>query len=168
MNPEQPTAKVLNHETTAEPTTGIPPTLVVERLRLEAILTGNEPIAIANAIVLSFFGMPAVITVNQRQDAAFAVTIQTHVGEALLADEARLILESGIVNVGEQRAEVGETGLVTVQWEGTYAGQVDVAAVSHVLRENLHTAFNLQQAMAEDCYLRRVELPELLIRKGRP
>ena len=144
--------------------------LVVERLRLEAVLTAQQFVMRVggNAVVLPHPGFAAVVTIDQQPEAGFVVQVNSYLGQALLADEARRILETGCVEVGGQHAEITEDGRVAVRWRGAYAGQIDVAAVHAALRENLQVAFRVQQALAEDCYLKPAELPETLLQKGRP
>jgi hypothetical protein len=145
-------------------------TLVIQRLRLEAMLAGQGLVMRVggNMILLPYPGFAAVVTIDQQQDAGFAVQIHSCLGEVLLADEAQLILESDSVNAGNQQVVVTEPGLVAVRWEAAFAGPIDVVAVIEALRENLRVAFRVQQALAEDCYLKPAELPETLLQKGRP
>jgi hypothetical protein len=148
----------------------LPAALVVERLRLEAILVAQQfaPVAAGKSILLPHPGFAVFVEIDQKENAGFEVGIFSHLGQALLADEARRILESGCVEVGGQHVKITEDGAVAVRWSAAYPGQVDVVAVHAGLLDNLQVAFRVQRALAEDCYLKPHEHLSTFMQKARP
>lgn len=152
------------------PQVAVTPATLVERLRIEAVLTQRMKslFPFQNHILLSYPGFITCLWVEPRANGVFQVSLRSALGKVLLGEEARRLVAAGALPTGSQRLTIDEENHVLLEWSAQYAGRVEAVAVADALDEHARVAMQLQRALDEDCYLEPVEDPTGLIPKGRP
>lgn len=148
---------------------GVAPAVVVERLRMEAVLVERAKNfwVVEDQIALPYPGFVVRLWAEPAAGGGFQVTLSSHLGTVLFAAEARRLVAAGAVPTGAHRLRIDEENLVWLTWMARYAPRVTAGAVADALDEHAAAALQAQRVLGEECYLKPLALPPSLCPKGR-